>query len=137
MRIKIIARSDSPREVAKAIEPQMRNLGNAIGRRMQRLVPKRTWALHDTIVVGTQRKGSVVTTEIGVGSDDVDYWEYVERGTSQQKAQPYMRPALLQSRQGDLLNGGPLGKTKGQRRADANAKARARRAAKKAKGGDK
>jgi len=88
---------------ARQIEPHMRNLGNAIATRMRRIVPKRTWKLHDTIEHGTERDGSVVTTQVGAGSDEVDYWEHVERGTSRQKAQPYMRPALLQSKASDLL----------------------------------
>lgn len=129
----VITRVIAPNELGEQIEPKMRNLGNAIGRRMQRLVPKKTWALHDTIEVATDRDGAKVTTQIGVGSEEVDYWDYVERGTSRQKAQPYMRPAMLQSRAGDFLNGSPLGPTHGarqaakaQRRADAAAKRRAK-----------
>lgn len=102
----IITRVTDADELARQIEPKMQNLGNAIARRMQRLVPKRTWALHDTITTGTDRQGGTVRTEVGVGSDEVDYWQHVERGTSRQAAQPYMRPALLQSRAGDLTTSG-------------------------------
>jgi len=91
-------------ELGKQLEPKMANLGQAIARRMQRLVPKRTWNLHDTIAADTERDGAVVTLQVGVGGNgEADYWEYVERGTSRQKAQPYMRPALLQSTGRDLL----------------------------------
>lgn len=93
-------------DIARDLEPKMRNLGNAIGRRAQRLVPKRTWQLHDTIVTGTERRGAKVVTEVGVGGPAngkrADYWNNVERGTSRMKAQPYLRPALLQSRAADL-----------------------------------
>jgi HK97 gp10 family phage protein len=105
----IITRDVDPDELGEQIEPKMRNLGNAIAGRMQRLVPKRTWALHDTIVAGTERNGAKVRTEVGAGDSRVDYEMHVERGTSRQKAQPYMRPALLQSRASDLnfAGGGP------------------------------
>jgi HK97 gp10 family phage protein len=84
-------------DLARQIEPKMERMGHAIAHRMQRLVPKRTWALHDTIVASTVRTGGKVRTEVGAGSDDVDYEDFVERGTSRQKAQPFMRPALHQS----------------------------------------
>lgn len=102
----IITRVVDPDELGEQIEPHMVKLGNAIATRMQRLVPKRTWALHDTIVVGTERRGAKVITEVGAGGGDVDYEQHVERGTSRQKAQPYMRPALYQSKASDLNFGG-------------------------------
>ncbi len=89
-------------ELTRQIEPKMQALGQAVGSRMQRLVPKRSWALHDTIDVDTETKGSRVVTTIGFGSDDVDYGLHVERGTSRMRAQPFARPALLQSKAGDL-----------------------------------
>ena len=89
-------------DLARQIEPHMAALGEAIGASMQRLVPKRSWALHDTIGAETERNGSKVTTTVGFGSDEVDYGMYVERGTSRQAAQPFARPALLQSKAGDL-----------------------------------
>lgn len=96
-------------ELGEQLEPSMRNLGQAIARRMQRLVPKETWNLHDTIAADVERDGAVVTTHIGVGgNDEAPYWDTVEFGTSdeRQKAQPYMRPALLQSTGRDLLGKG-------------------------------
>lgn len=88
--------------IAQQVTPHMEALGQAVGARMQRLVPKRTWALHDTITAETTRSGATVTTTIGFGSSDVDYGMYVERGTSRMAAQPFARPALLQSKAGDL-----------------------------------
>lgn len=100
----------SPDDLAKEIEPKMRNLGKAMKKRAQRLVPKRSYNLHDTIVEGTEREGGKVTTQVGVGGPAdgkrADYWDHVERGTSRQEAQPYMRPAMLQSRASDLETGG-------------------------------
>ena len=90
-------------EIARQVLPQMEALGQAVGARMQRLVPKRTWALHDTISTETERKGSRVTTTVGFGDDNkVDYGLKVERGTSKMRAQPFARPALAQSRAADL-----------------------------------
>ena len=97
-----ITRVTDGAELARQIEPRMAALGEAIGARMQRLVPKRSWALHDTIGAETERSGSRVTTTVGFGSEDVDYGLHVERGTSRMRAQPFARPALLQSKAGDL-----------------------------------
>lgn len=102
----VITKVTDPAEVARQVEPKMRNLGNAIAARMQRLVPKRSWALHDTIDAETDVAGGTVTTRVGAGSGKVTYALHVERGTSKMAAQPYMRPALLQSRAGDLNFGG-------------------------------
>lgn len=98
-----ITRVLQPDELARQIVPKMANLGAAMGKRVQRLVPKRTFNLHDTIAVDTKAEGGVVTTEVGVGGNgEAPYWEHVERGTSRQKAQPYLRPALLQTTNSDL-----------------------------------
>lgn len=86
-----------------------RNLGNAIVRRGRRLVPKLTWALHDTIrndakVVKPGRVLVTVTAGGNINGIDVDYAAHVERGTSKQRAQPYLRPAVMQSRDRDLTD---------------------------------
>jgi len=88
--------------LGRQIEPKMQALGQAMGARMQRLVPKRTWALHDTITTATERRGATVVTEVGAGSEDVEYALDVERGTSKMSAQPYMRPAFAQTTGADL-----------------------------------
>lgn len=100
-RIRITRVTDGD-EIARQVLPHMEALGQAVGARMQRLVPKSTWALHDTISTETERKGSRVTTTVGFGNDKVDYGLEVERGTSKMRAQPFARPALAQSRAGDL-----------------------------------
>lgn len=97
-----ITRVVAPDELGEQIVPKMENLGQAIGARMQRIVPKRTYALHDTIVTGTEQAGSRVTTEVGFGSTDVDYGLAVERGTSKMRAQPFARPAFEQTTGADL-----------------------------------
>lgn len=89
-------------ELGRQIEPKMEALGQAVGARMQRLVPKRTWALHDSISSSTERKGAKVVTTVGFGSDDVGYGLAVERGTSKMRAQPFARPALAQTTGSDL-----------------------------------
>ncbi len=97
-------------DLAAEIEPAMQRLVNAIHRRAQRLVPKRTWNLHDTLVNGVEVRGPRVVGVVGVGGstnaapEGADYWDYVEHGTSRMRAQPYLRPALLQSRSADLAS---------------------------------
>lgn len=108
MRIKVtkVAR---PGVLDPVLEALMSNLGNAIVRRGRRLVPKRSWALHDTIRQDTRvtAPGKVTTTVTAGGNVngiDVDYALHVERGTSKQRAQPFLRPALLQSKARDLTD---------------------------------
>lgn len=104
----IITRVVAPRQLAAEIEPAMRRLTNALHRRVQRLVPKRTWNLHDTIVSDVEVDGAKVRGVVGVGGatdyapNGAEYWDFVERGTSRMRAQPYLRPALLQSKSADL-----------------------------------
>ena len=93
-------------KLGEQIEPKMSKLGEAMGARMQRLVPKRTWALHDTVFAETTRRGASVTTTVGAGGGDVDYALDVERGTSKMSAQPYMRPAFAQTTGKDLRYAG-------------------------------
>lgn len=89
--------------LGRQIEPKMAALMQAMGARAQRLVPKRTWALHDTITAGVERSGSKVVGTLGAGgTDDVEYALDVERGTSKMTAQPYLRPAFAQTTSADL-----------------------------------
>lgn len=98
----------APDELGDEIEEPMRNLGNALGRRMQRLAPKATWRLHDSIQKPeTEVRGAKVTTSIAFGGrmvsgKMVDYHLLVEDGTSKMAAQPYAKPALYQTRSADL-----------------------------------
>lgn len=108
MRI-VVTKVARPGILDPVLEAMMGNLGNAIGRRARRLVPKRTWALHDTIAVHTEviAPGKVSTIVSAGGSAngiEVDYAVHVERGTSKQRAQPYLRPAMLQSKPRDLTD---------------------------------
>lgn len=100
-RIRITRVTDGD-DIARQMLPHMEALGSAVGARMQRLIPKRTWAAHDTIQSGTERNGSRIRTTIGVGNDEIDYPIDLEYGTSKMRAQPFMRPALDQSSAGDL-----------------------------------
>lgn len=103
-----ITRVTDGEEIARQMLPAMESLGQAIGTRMQRLVPKRTFALHDTIDSKAEQRGAKVVTTVGFGGGDVDYGMHVERGTSRMAAQPFARPALLQSRAADLSFGGSI-----------------------------
>lgn len=98
----VITRILRPEELGTQIVPKMESLGQAMGARMQRLVPKRTWAAHDSIETVTEREGTKVTTTVGAGNAEVDYVTDLERGTSKMKAQPFMRPAFNQTTGNDL-----------------------------------
>lgn len=89
-------------ELGKQIFPKMEALGQAIGARAQRVVPKRTWALHDTVDASTEQRGATVTTTVGAGGDGVEYAMDVERGNSRMGAQAYLRPAFNQTTGSDL-----------------------------------
>lgn len=112
----VITKLTSGEEVARQVVPHMEALGQAIGARAQRIVPKRTYALNDSIATETKRTGAKVTTRVTAGGGDVDYALYVERGTSIMAAQPYLRPALLQSRAADLNYSGAGIEKRGVRR---------------------
>jgi HK97 gp10 family phage protein len=109
MRLKLrITRVVAPAELNRQIKPKFTNLMNAMGRRAQRLVPKRTWALHDTIRTDVTERGSTLIGTLTAGGGLVDYATFVERGTSRMAAQPYLRPALLQTTGSDFNANGPL-----------------------------
>ena len=97
-----ITRVVNEEKLGAQIEEKMRRLGGAIGVRAQRIVPKRTWALHDSIVTETERFGARVVTTVGAGDERVKYAMAVEQGTSRAAAQPYLRPAMLQVTGADL-----------------------------------
>ena len=101
-----ITRVVNPSELMRQIEPKMSKLGQAMGARMQRTVPKRTWALHDTITETTESNGAKVTTTVGFGGGDVEYGMDVEKGTSRMAAQPFARPAFAQTTGRDLSYSG-------------------------------
>lgn len=105
-----ITRVASPDELGTDLEQPVRNLTAAVAGRMRRLVPKRDWRLHDSIEDHgvTSRNGAKVTGTVGFGGKVirgrlVNYGLWVERGTSRMRAQPFARPALLQSRAADLV----------------------------------
>lgn len=65
-------------EMANAIVEEIRNSG---------LTPVRTGTLLEGYKARVVGNGAVVET-------DVDYWEYVEHGTSHMRAQPHVGPAI-------------------------------------------
>lgn len=83
----------------------LEGVGDDILVRAQRLVPKRSWSLHDSLTQVTEVEGiGHVTTSVGVDEDFTgytdtpprDYAALVEDGTSKMEPQPYLMPALLQ-----------------------------------------
>lgn len=112
-----ITRVVAPSELGSQIEERMKRLGNAMGVRAQRIVPKKTWALHDTIGTETSRDGARVQTRVFAGGvNDVDYALAVERGTRNMAAQPYLRPALMQTKPADFRYSGAGPETRGVKR---------------------
>lgn len=122
----VITKLTDGEAVATQVLPHMTALGNAIAARAQRLVPKRTYALHDSITSRTTQVGAKVRTSVSAGGGDVDYALYVERGTSRMAAQPYLRPALLQSKPSDLNYSGRGAETRGVRAERRTARAQRR-----------
>lgn len=62
---------------------------------MQSLVPKRTWALHNSLAVKPSAgilAGSIFHVVIVAG---MPYWIFVEHGTSRTEARPFIMPALM------------------------------------------
>lgn len=109
-----ITRVIRPGELAKELVPPMTRLGNAVSFRAKRLVPKRSWRLHDTIEPSTAVEGAKVVTRVRMGGRTirgklVNYGIHVEKGTRYMMAQAFMRPALYQSRSADLNYGGTAG----------------------------
>lgn len=108
MRMRVTKVAD-PRVLDKDMLKVGTNVGNAIGRRARRLVPKLSWSLHDTIrsaakVVSPGKVRVTVKAGGNVNGRLVDYATHVERGTSKMRAQPYLRPAVMQTRERDLTD---------------------------------
>jgi len=104
-----VTRIAPPDEIGRELEQPVRNFVGAVAVRMRRLVPKRSFRLHDTIEPQeVKRVGGKVVGRVTFGGKSVrgvfvGYHLMVERGTSKMAAQPYARPALYQSRSGDLV----------------------------------
>lgn len=97
--------------IAGQMVPSMRNLTGNVAKRMRRLVPKRSFRLNDTITdEGAKAANGRVVGRVTFGGKTirgvyVGYHLLVERGTSKMRAQPYARPALMQSTSADLKRG--------------------------------
>lgn len=104
-----ITRTVNERELARQIIPAVDNLSGNIMSRMKRLVPKRSFRLRDSMrrnqarLIGGKIVGGVSVGGKIVRGKYVGYHLLVERGTSRMRAQPYIRPALYQSRSSDLV----------------------------------
>lgn len=97
-----VTKTATDAEVAAALEPAVASLMRAMLGRAKRLVPKKSWDLHNSLGTEVTREGANVVGVLYAGGGVVDYAEHVERGTSRARAQPYLRPALLQSKAADL-----------------------------------
>lgn len=98
----VITKTTDGAEIARQVAPRMEALVGAVAKRARRLVPKRSWDLHNTIKPSVTVAGPVVKGRVTAGGGKVNYALFVERGTSRMAAQPYLRPALLQTKASDL-----------------------------------
>lgn len=112
MSVVVVMNKEGIKLIDGLTERFMDKLGAGILTRAQRLVPKDTFALHDSLVKVTKDEGlGIITTKVGVDPDfvsglgrrPIDYWEFVEMGTSVQAPQPYLIPALVQAKGLTLL----------------------------------
>lgn len=91
--------------IADDAEALLDKVGDALLLRTRRLVPKRTFSLHDSLTKELERDRKGITLFVGVDEDFVGpsgerpalYAALVEGGTSKMAAQPYLVPALLQT----------------------------------------
>lgn len=77
-------------DIGRACEREVHRTGELASVTARRLAPRRTGALVDSIVA--RARGNA--TEVSAG---VDYAAFVEYGTSDTPAQPFLRPALEQA----------------------------------------
>jgi hypothetical protein len=97
---------DAIRALGDTAEEFMGKVGDALLGRTQRVVPKETWSLHDSLEKEVDRESdAVVSVSVGVNEEFVgtegrvpkDYALFVEKGTSRMAAEPYLMPSLLQT----------------------------------------
>lgn len=74
-----------------AAAQQAREAAYAARNAMRQFVPKKTWALHNSIEITRHGPGEY---EISAGGDEVDYAAAVEFGTYKMSARPYFTPGL-------------------------------------------
>jgi HK97 gp10 family phage protein len=86
-------------KISKAVRIRTKWASNVFAegvlRDMQSLVPKRTWALHNSLAVKPSAgiaAGGIFHVVIVAG---MPYWIFVEHGTSRMEARPFIMPALL------------------------------------------
>lgn len=87
-------------------EEFMGKVGDSLLGRTQRVVPKETWSLHDSLTKELDREAPGIAS-VSVGVDETfvgvdgrrpkDYALFVEKGTSRMAAEPYLLPALMQT----------------------------------------
>ncbi|MBA5222224.1 HK97 gp10 family phage protein [Streptomyces griseoaurantiacus] len=92
MRIRFAIDPSWQQHLEPAEDQALEKLGGDILSDMKRTVPVRTGRLKASLDAETHNG------VLRVGSRDVDYSVDVELGTSEQPAEPYMRPALYRQR---------------------------------------
>lgn len=80
--------------VLAAVEDAVAEAAGSIRDDARKLVPQDTGTLHANIVANV----TSMSAEIGVFDKDVFYGQFVEFGTSKQRAQPFMTPAAEMER---------------------------------------
>jgi len=88
------------REIDRAIQNMLQRVGQAIADDAQRFAPVDTGALRAGIhVEGPTNNTVYVVASRDVPGDDPKVPVYVEMGTRNMAAQPYLRPALYRERE--------------------------------------
>lgn len=97
--IRVTLRSGSEERIQELAGETIGELADRVANTARRLVPFRSGDLYDSIAVeeSEDSEGPCAYVYAG-GTDEVDYEGHVENGTSRQAAQPYMLPALYQTR---------------------------------------
>lgn len=97
--IRVTLRSGSEERIQELAGETIAELAQRVKTTAQRLVPYLSGDLHNSITVeeSEDAQGPCAYVYAG-GTAEVDYEGHVENGTSRQAAQPYMVPALYQTR---------------------------------------
>jgi HK97 gp10 family phage protein len=94
MRVKVSA--SAQRVVDETIDQTLDRLGKRVKDNARRIVPIKTGDLQRSIIA--QRADGVLQVGVDVDIAGVNYGPHVEQGTSKAAAQPFLRPAVLQTK---------------------------------------
>lgn len=94
MRVKVSAHAQ--KMIDETVDQTLDRLGKRVRENARRIVPIRSGDLRKSIIA--QQADGVLQVGVDVDVAGVDYGPFVEQGTSKAAAQPFLRPAVLQTR---------------------------------------